>query len=137
MQGPPVPAPPSAGSDLNLSHAKRSRNLVVGLVLALIVLGLAWELWLAPTGAKSLALKVLPLACLVSGLARMRLSTYRALSLLVWVYALEGAMRGASDRGWSTSLGWIELALAFALFGACVRHIRQRVPARAKSAALN
>ena len=36
--------------------ASPSRSL-----LALIVLGLAWELWLAPTGRGTLALKVLPL----------------------------------------------------------------------------
>ncbi len=38
-----------------------TRWVAVGSVIGLIVLGLAWELWLAPTGSGTLALKVLPL----------------------------------------------------------------------------
>ena len=38
-----------------------TRALAVGATLALIALGLAWELWLAPTGSGTLAIKVLPL----------------------------------------------------------------------------
>ena len=34
---------------------------VLGSVYALIALGLAWELWLAPTGNRTWAIKVLPL----------------------------------------------------------------------------
>ena len=33
-----------------------TRNLAVASLLALIVLGLAWELWLAPTGQRTWAL---------------------------------------------------------------------------------
>src|SRR5256885_12347262 len=39
-----------------------TRTAAVASLLALIVLGLAWELWLAPTGHRALALKGLPLA---------------------------------------------------------------------------
>ena len=37
-----------------LAHA--SRAALLSLLVALVALGLAWELWLAPTGARSLAL---------------------------------------------------------------------------------
>jgi uncharacterized membrane protein len=114
--------------------ARRSRLGAVGATLALIALGLAWELVLAPTGARSLVLKVAPLAVLLPGLVRMRLSTYRATSLWVWLYALEGALRAVSDSGLSAQLAVIELMLAFALFAACVLHVRARVGPRQKAA---
>ena len=34
-----------------------TRNVALASVIALIALGLAWELWLAPTGSGTLALK--------------------------------------------------------------------------------
>ena len=73
-----------------------TRAAAVALILALVALGLAWELWLAPTGSRSLALKVLPLAVPLAGVLKLRLASYRALSLLVWVYVCEGALRAAS-----------------------------------------
>ena len=66
---------------------------------ALIALGLAWELWLAPTGSGWLALKVLPLLLPLAGLLRNRMYTYRWVSLFVWLYFIEGVVRAASDRG--------------------------------------
>jgi uncharacterized membrane protein len=117
-----------------LVAARRSRFGAVAAALALIALGLAWELLLAPTGARSLALKVVPLAALLPGLVRMRLSTYRAMSLWVWLYALEGALRAMSDSGISARLASIELVLAFALFAACVLHVRARIGPRQKTA---
>lgn len=116
-----------------LAAARRSRLGAVCATLALIALGLAWELVLAPTGARSLALKVVPLAALLPGLSRMRLPTYRAMSLWVWLYALEGALRAASDSGLSAQLAAIELALALALFAACVLHVRARIGPRRKT----
>ena len=54
-----------------------TRRVAVGGVLALIVLGLAWELRLAPLrpGGSWWALKVLPLALPMAGLLRLRLYT--------------------------------------------------------------
>lgn len=101
----------------------------MGALLGLIALGLAWELWLAPTGSRALALKVVPLALAVSGVSRMRLNTYRGLSLLVWLYVAEGALRAMTDGGVSALLAWIELALCALLFIGCVLHIRARAAA--------
>jgi uncharacterized membrane protein len=106
-----------------------TRAAVALLILLLIALGLAWELWLAPTGARSLALKVLPLAVPLAGVLKFRLSSYRALSLLVWLYVCEGAFRASSDTGWSARLAWLELLLCALLFAACALHIRWRLRA--------
>ena len=103
-----------------------SRAALLALLIALIGLGLAWELWLAPTGARSLALKGLPLAWPLAGIWGWRLASVRALSLLVWLYVAEGAMRAATERGVSAQLAWLELVLCGALFVACVVHIRSR-----------
>ncbi len=108
---------------------RASRVAILVLLLALIALGLAWELWLAPTGARSLALKVLPLAWPLAGVWAWRLASARALSLLVWLYAGEGALRAATDRGVSAQLAWLELTLCALLFAACVVHVRSRTHA--------
>ena len=53
--------------------ARAARLIAVAATVALIVLGAAWELWLAPTGSGTLAVKVLPLFVPLPGLVRMRL----------------------------------------------------------------
>ena len=106
-----------------------SRALALACLLGLIVLGLAWELWLAPTGRGTLAIKVLPLAIALPGLLRHRLYTYRWTSLLVWLYFGEGALRAASDRGISAGLALAEAALALVLFTVCTVYIRLRLRA--------
>ena len=111
-----------------------TRAIAVASLLGLIVLGLAWELWLAPTGNRSLALKVLPLAVPMAGLLKNRMYTYRWVSLLVWVYFTEGVVRATSDHGASALLAVVEVVLCVALFAACATHVRWRLR-RAKEAA--
>ena len=94
--------------------------------LALIALGLAWELWLAPTGRGTLALKVLPLVLAVPGLLRNRMYTYRWVSLLVWLYAAEGAVRATSEGGRGQLLATAEVLLSLVLFAACAVYVRAR-----------
>jgi uncharacterized membrane protein len=106
-----------------------SRNLALGALTALFVLCLAWELWLAPTGRGTLALKALPLLIPFVGLWRYRLYTFRWLSLMIWLYAAEGATRATSDVGPSVPLAWIELLLSGLIFLACALHVRQRLQA--------
>ena len=104
------------------------RTLAVGSVLGLIVLGLAWELWLAPIkpGGSLLALKVLPLCFPLAGLLKNRMYTYRWVSLMVWLYFTEGAVRAYSDRPPSNYLAMIEVVLCLALFTACTLHVKLR-----------
>jgi len=104
-----------------------TRAVAVASLLGLIVLGLAWELWLAPTGHKTWAVKVLPLAIPLAGLLKNRMYTYRWVSLLVWVYFTEGVVRATSDHGLSAVLALVEVVLCLALFAACAAHVRWRL----------
>ena len=121
----PLPAPP---------HLQAARAVTLVLLAALAVLGLAWELWLAPFGRGTLALKVVPLLFAVPGLLRHRLYTYRWLSLLVWLYFMEGVLRATVDTGLSQALAGAEIALSVALFAACAVYIRWRLRNRPQAA---
>ena len=112
-----------------------TRIVALGSVLALITLGLAWELWLAPTGGRTLALKVLPLLLPLAGLWRNRMYTYRWLSLMVWLYFTEGVVRATSDRGAGVPLAIVEVLLCLLLFAACAAHVRWRLRAAKENAA--
>lgn len=111
-----------------------TRTAAVASVLGLIVLGLLWELWLAPTGRGTLALKVLPLAVPLAGLLKRRLYTYRWVSLMVWLYFTEGVVRATSDRGLSAGLAALEVLLCLVLFAACALHVRWRLRLAAPAA---
>lgn len=106
-----------------------TRRLAVGSLLGLIVLGLAWELWLAPLrpGGTWIALKVLPLCIPLAGLLRHRMYTYRWVSLLVWIYFTEGVVRAWSDPAPSSWLAMGEIVLCLMLFTACALHVRLRL----------
>jgi uncharacterized membrane protein len=104
-----------------------TRAVAVGSLVGLIVLGLAWELWLAPTGSGTLALKVLPLLIPLAGLLRRRLYTYRWVSLFVWLYFTEGVVRAVTDQGLSAWLAFVQVLLCVALFVACAVHVRWRL----------
>jgi uncharacterized membrane protein len=103
------------------------------LLLTLIALCVLWEILLAPlrTSASGvpitawLALKIVPLALAVQGFAKDRLYTYKWMSLAVWLYFIEGTVRGWSDKGLSSTLAWSEAVLCVALFTALVIRIRQ------------
>jgi uncharacterized membrane protein len=95
--------------------------------LALIILGMCWELWLAPTGSGTLAIKVLPLCMPLAGLLKNRMYTYRWLSLMVWLYFTEGVVRAWSDRSPGNWLALLEILLCLLLFLACTIHIRLRL----------
>ena len=99
----------------------------MAITLGLIALGLMWELWLAPTGRGTLAIKVLPLAFAISGLSKCRMPTYRWLSLLLWLYFAEGVVRASTERGTAAVLAGLEIVLSLTLFLACVVHVRTRL----------
>ena len=103
-----------------------SRAVALTATVGLLLLCLLWELWLAPTGSGTLAIKALPLVLPLAGLARMRLYTYRWMSLLVWLYVAEGAVRATSERGIGAWLAGGELLLATTIFVACAAHVRAR-----------
>jgi uncharacterized membrane protein len=105
------------------------KNLPMALLLALIGLCLAWELWLAPLPTRSglpwFAIKILPLALAIRGFATAKLYTFKWMSLAVWLYFMEGIVRGWGDKGLSSPLAWTEAALSALLFMAVVLRIKQ------------
>ena len=97
-------------------------------LLGLIVLGVLWEMVLAPIrpGGSLLALKVLPLILPLAGVLKNRMYTYRWLSLLVWLYFTEGVVRAWSDKPPGNYLAMIEIFLCLVLFTACSLHVKVR-----------
>ena len=127
---------PSSAPPLVPSHVRLTRGLAVGSLVGLIVLGLAWELWLAPIkpGGSLLALKVLPLCIPLAGLLKNRMYTYRWVSLLVWLFFTEGVVRATSDRAPSSYFAMAEVLLCLILFTASALHVRLRLKHAALSA---
>ena len=112
-------------------HAQVTQIAAVSSLVALIVLCVAWELWLAPVrpGGSLLALKALPLVLPLPGLLKRRMYTYRWLSLMIWLYCTEGLVRATSDTAPSSYYAWAEVVLCILLFTACTLHIRLRLKA--------
>ena len=121
-----APAMPTSRTEPT-PRERGSRHLAFFATLALALVCLAWELWLAPTGRGTLALKALPLLLPLAGLWRYRMYTYRWVSLMVWLYVTEGLVRGTSERGIGMALAWVEVMLSVAIFVACAAQIRMRL----------
>jgi uncharacterized membrane protein len=111
---------------------KTARLAASALLVALIFLCLAWELFLAPVkpGGSWLVLKVLPLMAALFGVLRGKRYTYQWSTMLVVFYAAEGVTRAYTDGGLSARLAAMEAVLAFAYFGAAVSFVRGTRPAR-------
>jgi uncharacterized membrane protein len=121
--------PPKAALQRSPSALIRSsRWAAVASLLALIVLGLAWELVVSPLrpGGSWLALKVLPLCVPLAGLLKNRMYTYRWVSLVIWLYFIEGVVRAWGDKPPGNYLAMLEVALTLVLFAACAVHVRLR-----------
>jgi uncharacterized membrane protein len=116
-------------AEITPRHVTLTRGLAVASLLSLIVLGLAWELWLAPLrpGGTLLALKVLPLCFPLTGLLKNRMYTYRWLSLMIWLYFTEGVVRAWGDTAPSNYCALLEVLLCVVLFAACAMHVRLRI----------
>ena len=121
------PTPTTPTLPVNLT-----RWLAVGSVLGLILLSILWELFLAPLrpGGSWLVLKALPLCIPLAGLLKNRLYTYRWVSLVVWLYFIEGVVRAWSDKPPSNYLAMLEILLCMTLFVACTMHVRLRLGPR-------
>ena len=118
-----------APQEFSLRHVTLTRLLAVTSLMGLIVLGLIWELWLAPLrpGGTLLALKVLPLCFPLTGLLKNRMYTYRWLSLLIWLYFTEGVVRAWGDASPSNYFAMAEVVLCVVLFTSCDLNVRLRL----------
>jgi uncharacterized membrane protein len=96
-------------------------------LLALVVLCLAWEMWLAPLrpGGSLIALKGLALLLPLPGIAAGKRYTYQWSSMLILAYLAEGVTRAWSERGLSQTLAVLEIALSVAFFAAAVSYARR------------
>jgi uncharacterized membrane protein len=104
----------------------KSPYVAFALLVALIFLGLAWELFLAPLrpGGTWMALKVLPLLAPLFGVLHGKRYTYQWSTLLIWLYAAEGATRMYTDSGLAAGLAALELALSLGYFASAVVFLR-------------
>lgn len=87
-------------------------------LIGLILLCLAWELWLAPLrpGGSWLVLKTLPLLLPLFGILHGRRYTFRWATLLIQFYFAEGVVRAMTDADISAWLGATEAALSLIFF---------------------
>ena len=99
-------------------------------LVLLLLLCLAWELWLAPLapGGTLLALKAAPLALPLGGILSGRRYTYQWSSLLILGYLAEGVTRAWSEAGAVRGLALAEAALSLAFFAAAVTYARLSRP---------
>lgn len=95
-------------------------------LIALIVLCLAWELWLAPLrpGGSWFVLKALPLLAPLFGVLHGRIYTYQWSLMLVLAYFIEGVVRAWSESGAAEWLARAETVLALAFFASAIAYIR-------------
>ena len=104
----------------------KAGTLAAACLVALIFLGLAWELVLAPIrpGGSWLVLKIVPLLAALPGVLRGRRYTVQWSTLLIWLYAAEGATRAYTDTGVGALLALAEFLLAVAYFYAAVAWLK-------------
>ena len=95
-------------------------------LIALIMLSLAWELWLAPLreGGSFLALKAAVLLWPLMGILKERVYTYQWSSMFILAYFAEGVMRAWSDKGLSQQLAMLEVLLTIVFFASVVLYVR-------------
>ena len=107
---------------------KTAQNISAALLIALILLCLAWELWLAPLRPNGswLVLKTLPLLFPIFGILHGRRKAYQWLSLLIWLYAMEGSLRLAVDTGPAQFMAGVELVLSLGLFTTLAIFLRKK-----------
>ena len=102
------------------------RLSAAGSLALLLLLCLAWELWLAPLrpGGSLIALKALPLLLPLKGILEGRRYTYQWSSILILAYFAEGVTRIWADHGLSRGFAAAEAALAVVFFAAVVTYAR-------------
>jgi uncharacterized membrane protein len=95
-------------------------------LLALIMLAVTWELWLAPLrpGGSWLVLKAIPLLAPLFGLLHGRRYTFQWSSMLILAYIAEGIVRAMTDHGLSATLAGLECLLGIAIFALSIAYVR-------------
>ena len=99
-----------------------------GSLCGLIVLSLAWELWLAPLreGGSWLALKALPLCLPLAGILKGKVYTYHWSCLLILAYFAEAVMRLFDATLMSQACAAGALVLSSVFFVACLAFVKRK-----------
>ena len=121
---------------MNAMSARTWHGVALGAYIALIVLTLAWEGWLAPAPQAPpglwLMLKALPLLLPLFGLLAGRARAFAWAVLLILFYMIEALVLVVARRdlglGWNSPLpyAWIELVLTLTFFLAAIFFLRAR-----------
>jgi uncharacterized membrane protein len=140
-----APPRPPIGTTNHLDHTNQASRAFWPLMLfslgGLIVLCVLWEAWLAPLrpGSFLLSLKALPLLLPLRGAIRRKVYTIQWSSMLIWLYFIEGVVRGFRNPDPMTSwLAWLEVALVVLFFISAILFLRpykQEAKAAAKATA--
>lgn len=95
-------------------------------LIALIMLCLAWEGWLAPLrpGGTLLILKAVPLLLPLFGILRGKRYTYQWSSMFILLWFTEGTVRAYADSGLSAALAAGEIVLTLAFFLSAIFYAR-------------
>lgn len=95
-------------------------------LIALILVCLAWEGWLAPLKPQGslLILKAVPLLLPLSGIIHGRRYTYQWASMFILLYFTEGAVRAWSDHGVAAQLAAVEIVLTLIFFICAILYAR-------------
>jgi uncharacterized membrane protein len=101
-------------------------------LIALILLCLLWEGWLAPLrpGGSLLILKAVPLLLPLRGVLKGNRYTYQWACMFILLYFTEGAVRAWADLGVSAGFAMIEVALTLIFFSATVMFARLTAPSK-------
>lgn len=116
---------PTAGGIVRIAYLAACISLI-----ALIFLGLAWELRLAPLrpGGTGLAFKILPLLVPLFGVLHGKRYTYKWSSLLILLYFTEGLVRFMTDAEPGKWLALAEAVLSVTFFAAAIGYVRYTRP---------
>jgi len=102
----------------------------IGSLVGLVMLCIAWEMWLAPLrpGGSWMVLKVLPLLAPLRGVIKRDIYTLQWTSMLILLYFIEGIVRATSmtgiDAGLSSKLAWAEVSLVCLFFFCTIFYLR-------------
>jgi uncharacterized membrane protein len=109
-------------------------KIVLACFAALVVLGLLWELWLAPLrpGGSMLALKVLPAALALPVLRHGRVRSFQWWSMGILLYLCEGLVRASSDAGLSATLALGQTLISVIAYLAILLYVRSSRPPTAE-----
>lgn len=95
-------------------------------LVALILLCLTWEGWLAPLKPHGslLILKTVPLLLPLFGILRGKRYTYQWACMFILFYFTEGVVRAWADHGLSSILAMIEVVLTVIFFSASIYYAK-------------